>query len=236
VVEQDGGSVGGVVLAAGSGSRLGAGRPKALLEVGGRPLVAWAVGQLAAAGIAPPVVVIPDGQADRFATALDGCEVAALVPGGETRTASVRAGVAALDREHEVVALHDAARPLVPVEVVRRVLAAMVDDVRAAAPGLPVSDTLKRVSDGCVLGTVDREELVGVQTPQAFPRGVLDAVLATDEVATDELALVERWIETGRLTGRVVVVPGSVFAHKVTYPDDLALVTALVQANRQGAP
>lgn len=240
MVEHDGRSVGGrsvggVVLAAGSGRRFAADGPKALLEVQGRALVAWAVQRLAGAGVGPPIVVIPDGQTDRFVSALAGCEVAGLVPGGQSRTASVRAGVAALDQDRGIVALHDAARPLVPVEVIRRVVAAMHGDVQAAAPGLPVADTLKRVADGTVLTTVDREGLVGVQTPQVFPRDVLDAVLADEDDATDELTLVERWIEAGRLTGRVVVVPGSVFAHKVTYPDDLALVAALARTAGQVA-
>ena len=236
MVERGGRSVGGVVVAAGSGVRLGSDRPKALLEVGGRPLVAWAVERLTAAGIAPPIVVIPAGEADRFASALAGCEVADLVPGGETRTASVRAGVAALEQDHEFVAVHDAARPLVPVEVIRLVLGAMHADVAAAAPGLPIADTLKRVSDGAVLTTVDREGLVAVQTPQVFPRDVLVAVLADGDEATDELTLVERWITSGRLTGRVVVGPGSVFSHKVTYPDDLEVVAALAGMPRQVVP
>lgn len=228
--------VGVVCVAAGDGTRLGAGTTKALIEVAGVPLVVHAVRSLAAAGLPPPVVVHPSGDGAAVERALADEQVATLVPGGATRTDSVRRGVAALPAGCDLVAIHDAARPLVPVEVVRRVLAAVQDDVRAAAPGLPIADTLKRVADGAVITTVDREGLVGVQTPQVFPRDVLDAVLAADGEATDELTLVERWIETGRLTGRVVVVPGSVFAHKVTYPDDLELVAALARATRQVAP
>lgn len=213
-----------------------AGTPKALIEVAGFPLVVHAVRSLAAAGLPPPVVVHPSHDGSAVERALAGEPVAALVPGGATRTDSVRRGVAALPRGCDLVAIHDAARPLVPVAVVHRVLAAMQDGVRAAAPGLPIADTIKRVSEGSVLATVDREGLVGVQTPQVFPRDVLAAVLAADDAATDELTLVERWIETGRLSGRVVVVPGSVFAHKVTYPDDLELVAALARSIRQVAP
>lgn len=229
-------TLGVVVVAAGGGTRLGAGSSKALIEVAGIPLVVHAVRSLAAAGLPPPVVVHPTDDGPAVARALADEPLASLVHGGATRTDSVRRGVAALPAGCNLVAIHDAARPFVPVEVVRRVLAAMRDDVRAAAPGLPVADTLKRVTDGSVLATVDREGLVGVQTPQVFPRDVLAAVLAADEQATDELTLVERWIETGRLTGRVVVVPGSAFAHKVTYPDDLALVTALARTARQVTP
>ncbi len=228
--------VGVVCVAAGDGTRLRGGTHKALIEVAGVALVVHAVRSLAAAGLPPPVVVHPAGAGPAVAQALADEQIAALVPGGATRTDSVRRGVSALPAGCDPIAIHDAARPFVPVEVIRRVLAAVQDDVRAAAPGLPVADTLKRVADGAVLTTIDREGLVGVQTPQVFPRDVLDAVLATDGEATDELTLVERWLETGRLTGRVVVVPGSVFAHKVTYSDDLEVVAALARMTRQVAP
>ena len=236
MVERDDRTVGVVVVAAGGGTRLGASTSKALIEVAGIPLVVHAVRSLASAGLPPPVVVHPPNDGPAVARALADERIAALVPGGASRTDSVRRGVSALAGGSGLVAIHDAARPLVPVEVVHRVLAAVGNDVRAAAPGLPVSDTLKRVADGSVLTTVDREGLVGVQTPQVFPRDVLDAVLAADDQATDELTLVERWVETGRLAGRVVVVRGSVFAHKVTYPDDLELIAALARMTRQVAP
>lgn len=235
MIDHDTRAVGAVVVAAGSGERLGADRSKALLEVGGRPLVVHAVERLAQAGLAPPVVVVPPGEEGRFARVLDDHEVAVLVPGGATRSDSVRAGVAGLAADLPLVALHDAARPLVPVEVVRRVVAAMGDGVLAAAPALPVADTLKRVDGDRVLGTVDRDGLVGVQTPQVFPREVLDAVLGTDASATDELALVERHLAAGRVDGRIVIVPGSPFAAKVTYPEDLALLDLVARASAEVA-
>ncbi|MCA1784181.1 MAG: 2-C-methyl-D-erythritol 4-phosphate cytidylyltransferase, partial [Intrasporangiaceae bacterium] len=174
MVQGDGRSVGVVCVAAGDGTRLRAGTPKALIEVDGLPLVVHAVRSLAAAGLPPPVVVHPPDDGPAVARALADEPFATLVAGGSTRTDSVRRGVAALPAGGDLVAIHDAARPLVPVAVVHRVLAAMRDGVQAAAPGLPVSDTLKRVADGSVLTTVDREGLVGVQTPQIFPREVLD--------------------------------------------------------------
>lgn len=237
--------VGVVLVAAGTGERLGAGGPKALVEVAGRPLLVHAIDQLDAAGVAPPVVVHTPGAHDAFAAALVGRAVRALVAGGATRTHSVRAGVAALDADVEVVAVHDAARALMPAEVMRRCLDVLAGDVIAVAPALPVADTLKRVaepaqaasiaaaSDGAAVqvhGTVERAGLVGVQTPQVFPRWVLEAVLDEADAATDDLALVERAVAAGRLTGRVVVVPGSVLGAKITYPDDLVVAAALLRA------
>lgn len=219
---------GAVVVAAGDGVRLGRSTPKALIEVGGVALVVHSVRTLVAAGLAAPVVVYPPDAETAVRRVLADEAVGDLVAGGPTRTDSVRRGVAALPDATEIVAIHDAARPLVPVAVVRRVLAAMQAGVLAAAPGIPVADTLKRVVDGRVHATVDRQGLMAVQTPQVFVRDVLATVLAAGDEATDELALVERFVDDGRLTGEVVVVAGSPFAHKVTHPDDLELVAALV--------
>lgn len=223
-------TAGAVVVAAGDGLRLGRTTPKALIEVGGAALVVHSVRALVAAGLRSPVVVFPPDAEAAMRRVLADEPVGALVPGGSTRTDSVRRGVAALPDAAEVVAIHDAARPLVPVAVVRRALAAMEAGVLAAAPGIPVADTLKRVVDGRVRTTVDRQGLVAVQTPQIFLRDVLVRVLAAGDEATDELALVERLLEDGRLVGEVVVVAGSPFAHKVTHPDDLELVAALAPA------
>jgi len=226
--------LGVVVVAAGSGERLAARHPKALVLLAGRPLLAHALAGLAAAGLPPPVVVHTPGQGEEFARAAGDLAIAGLVPGGATRTASVAAGIAALADDVEVVAIHDAARPLTPPEVIGAAVAAVTGapDVLAAAPGVPVADTLKRTLAGEVLGTVDRTGLVGVQTPQVFPRIVIDRVLDPTrpvEDATDDLALVERLRDGGELAGRIVVVPGSVWARKVTYPSDLALLEVLGQ-------
>ncbi|MEX2329155.1 MAG: 2-C-methyl-D-erythritol 4-phosphate cytidylyltransferase [Nitriliruptoraceae bacterium] len=222
-------TIGAVVVAAGSGTRLGADQPKALVEVAGRPLVCWAVACLTEASVPPPVVVHPPGMRADFAVALAGFDLAALVDGGETRTDSVRAGVAALSRTVERVVVHDAARPLVPPTVVTAVLDAVAGDVVAAAPALRIADTVKRVDGSAVVATVDRSDLVVVQTPQVFAHAALDAVLAIAVSATDELALVEQEVAAGRLRGRVVVVAGSVHAHKVTTLDDLRFVEQLAR-------
>lgn len=228
--------VGAVLVAAGRGERLGGDRPKALVEVAGRPLVAWAVDGLRRAGVRHLVVVHTPGEAAAFAAATRGQEVV-LTPGGEDRSASVRAGLAVLREEVTLVAVHDAARAFTPPEVVRATVAAVVDDVLAAAPALPVPDTLKRVDGQQVVATVDRSSLVAVQTPQVFPRAVLEAVAG--EAATDDLALVEQHLAAGDLAGRVVWVPGSPRAAKLTYPADLVLAEALAAtepADDQGGP
>ena len=248
-------TLGVVLVAAGAGTRLGSPGPKALVEVAGRSLLAHALAGVAAAGLPPPVVVHAPGQRDAFVASAGELPVAAWIPGGTSRTDSVRAGVAALSDTVEVVAVHDAARPLTPPDVMRATVAAVAGEVLAAAPGLAVADTLKRVTStpsgdaagrgaaaaallGEVVATVDRSALVGVQTPQVFPRAVLWAALATADEATDDLALVEQLIARGELTGRVVVVRGSVWSWKVTTPSDLTLVAALAAAriDERGAP
>jgi 2-C-methyl-D-erythritol 4-phosphate cytidylyltransferase len=216
-----------VLVAAGRGERLGVGGPKALLPLAGRTLLEHALDGLRGAGVRRLVVVHPAGVGE---TAAQLAPDATLAIGGDTRTASVRAGLAAVDDDVEVVAVHDAARPLMPVEVIREALAAVTGDVVAAAPARPVPDTLKRVVDGDVVGTVDRHDLVAVQTPQVFRRVVLDAALARDREATDDLALVEALLADGGAHGRIVTVPGSALGLKITWPEDLELAEALCRA------
>lgn len=216
---------GAVVVAAGSGERLGADVPKALVELCSRPLVAWAVEAVVAAGIEHVVVVGPPDRLDEVRAVVEhlapGTQV---VAGGATRSASVRAGLDAVPDEVEVVAIHDAARPLQPDDVIRATLEAVAGDVLAAAPGLPVVDTLKRIgADRAIRATVDRESLVAIQTPQTF---TLDAIRAAhtwagDRDATDDLALFEDAVAAGALRGRAICVAGHPDGAKVTYPDDL---------------
>jgi 2-C-methyl-D-erythritol 4-phosphate cytidylyltransferase len=234
--------IGVVVVAAGTGTRLGHDGPKALVEVAGAALVAHALDRLAAAGLPAPVVVHPPGERDRFAAAVRGRAVARWVAGGASRTDSVRAGLAALDAidtgegDVEVVAVHDAARGLQPAEVLAAAVAAVVTgaDVIAAAPALPVADTLKRVDGDEVLGTVDRAGVAAVQTPQVFPSAVLRHVLADGAEATDDLALVEAARDRGELTGRIVLVPGAAAGGKITYPQDLLVAAALAGGEAAG--
>jgi 2-C-methyl-D-erythritol 4-phosphate cytidylyltransferase len=141
------------------------------------------------------------------------------VPGGATRAESVRAGVADVSAEAAVVLVHDAARPFLPEEVVDRVLAPVAEGWDGAVPGLPVADTIKRVRGDEVIETLEREQLVAVQTPQAFAADVLRTALGGDVAgASDCAALVEA------AGGRIKIVPGDRRLLKVTSPEDLALV------------
>ena len=172
-----------VVPAAGRGERLGPGTPKALRLLGGVPLLVHAVHALSAARSVDLVVVAapPDGVAQVRALLADhevGAEVT-VVAGGATRQESVRLALAALPDDVDVVLVHDAARPLVPVELVDRVAAAVRDGADAVVPGLPVADTVKRVDPtGRVEETLDRSALRAIQTPQGFRRPVLAAAHA----------------------------------------------------------
>jgi 2-C-methyl-D-erythritol 4-phosphate cytidylyltransferase len=220
--------VAAVVPAAGRGERLGGGEAKALLPLGGRPMLAHSVGTLATGRVDLVVVAAPPGRVDEVAALLaDGHEGAELrvVEGGTTRTASVRRCLAVLPASVQVVLVHDAARPLVPAALVDRVVAAVEGGAEAVVPGQPVAHTVKQVDPpGAVVATLDRTALRSVQTPQGFRRTVLDAAYGgpADMVATDDAGLVEL------AGGRVVVVPGAEEAFKVTRPLDLVLAEALL--------
>jgi len=198
--------VGAVVVAAGSGARFGG--PKQLCELGGRRIVDLAV-EVARATCDAVVLVVPP---DADWTVPD----VVSVPGGETRSASVRAGLAALGPAIEIVVVHDAARPLADEALFDRVIAAVREGADGAVPGVPIADTVKQVdADGRVTGTIPRDALVAVQTPQAFRAGVLRAAHASRPEGTDDAAVVEG------AGGRVVVVAGAADNFKITEPADL---------------
>ncbi|GAB3357846.1 2-C-methyl-D-erythritol 4-phosphate cytidylyltransferase [Modestobacter lapidis] len=215
----------GIVAAAGSGLRLGADVPKALVGLGGRPLVCWAVDALHVGGVDEVVVAVPAPQRAAFTDVLPaGVHV---VVGGDTRTASVRAALAAA-REHAdgtdrtAVLVHDAARPLTPPAVVARVLEALAAGADAVVPVLPVVDTTVVVDDdGRVTADVPRAPLRRVQTPQGFDRATLVAaygrVSGTAAAYTDDASVV-------RAAGVAVhTVAGDERAAKITVAHDLAL-------------
>jgi 2-C-methyl-D-erythritol 4-phosphate cytidylyltransferase len=219
-----------LVVAAGSGARLGAGRPKAFIALAGRPMVAWSLDALGAAGIPRVVVAVPPGHGAAAEEALAGAAGDfplgfALVEGGETRSASVRNALAAAG-DVEAVIVHDAARPLAPPELFTRTLAALAD-TDAAVAAAPVTDTVKEAdAEGLVVRTHDRSRLWAIQTPQAFRAAVLRAALDVgDDVlaaATDDAWLVER------AGGTVRVVESSPANFKVTTPHDLAMAESLL--------
>jgi len=218
-------SVWAILVAAGRGERLGSDQPKAFVKLGGLPLLAEPLRRLDDSEWVDAVVVVaPPGweePAILLAEELGAGKVRASVPGGETRAASVRAGLAEVPEDAAVVLVHDAARPLVSDEVIERVLAPLSQGWDGVVPGLPVSDTVKRVdADGGVEETVARDGLWTVQTPQAFPADVLRRAVASFGDATDCAGLVET------AGGRVKVVPGDPLLLKVTTADDLARVAA----------
>jgi 2-C-methyl-D-erythritol 4-phosphate cytidylyltransferase len=204
-----------LLVAAGSGERLGAGRPKAFVELAGRPMLAWSVDALRAAGIVEIVVAVPPGEV---------MPDLATVPGGATRSESVRSALAAAPPGDVVV--HDAARPLVTPEHVKATLAALAD-ADCAIAAAPVPDTIKEAGeDRLVTATLDRSRLWAIQTPQAFRRAALERALAVpDDVlaqATDDAWLVER---TG---GTVRVVESTPANFKVTTAHDLRIAELLL--------
>ncbi|MGN6300413.1 MAG: 2-C-methyl-D-erythritol 4-phosphate cytidylyltransferase [Angustibacter sp.] len=209
--------VGCVVVAAGQGTRLAAGRPKAFVELAGTTLLEHAVSRVLDAGVHHVVAVVPAELVASTQQLLAGRAV--VVAGGAERQDSVALGLAGLPEEVAVVLVHDAARCLAPPSLVAAVVQAVQSGHPAVVPGLPVVDTLKEVDGaGTVVGTVAREPLRAVQTPQGFDRAVLQrAHAAADAAATDDAALVERLGES------VTVVPGDPMALKITTPDDLAL-------------
>lgn len=216
-----------MVVAAGQGERLGFEQPKAFAPLGGRPLLAESVARLDACDLIDAIVVVAptdwDEPAILLAEELGAGKVASCVTGGPTRSASVRNGVAEVPSDASVIVVHDAARPLVSPQAVERVLTPLAEGWDGAVPGLPVSDTLKRASDGAVLETVDRSGLYAVQTPQAFRAEPFRRALAGKlEDASDCAAFVEA------AGGRVRIVEGDPRLVKVTTRDDLARVEDLL--------
>ena len=216
-----------VLAAAGGGERLGADRPKAFVRLGERVLLAESMERLDASDwIDAIVVAAPPGweePAILLAEELGCSKVSACVTGGATRADSVRLALAEVPEDAAVVLVHDAARPLVTVEVVGRVLEPLGEGWDGAVPVLPVSDTVKRVDGDRVVETLDRSQLRLVQTPQAFVAPVLRDAFAGDvSSASDCASLVEA------RGGRVKAVLGDPRLAKVTDAADLERAAALL--------
>ncbi|MCX4511685.1 MULTISPECIES: 2-C-methyl-D-erythritol 4-phosphate cytidylyltransferase [Streptomyces] len=228
-----------VIPAAGRGVRLGPGAPKALRALNGTPMLIHAVRAMAASRAVSLVVVVapPDG-APEVKNLLDAHALPErtdylVVPGGDTRQESVRLGLEALPETIGTVLVHDAARPLVPVDTVDAVIEAVRDGAPAVVPALPLADTVKQVEPRAkgepepVVATPERARLRAVQTPQGFDRDTLVRAheTVTDDV-TDDASMVEQ------LGAPVVVVPGHEEAFKVTRPLDLVLAEAVLARRR----
>jgi 2-C-methyl-D-erythritol 4-phosphate cytidylyltransferase/2-C-methyl-D-erythritol 2,4-cyclodiphosphate synthase len=223
-----------IVVAAGSGTRLGAGAPKAFVGIDERTVLRHALDGVFAAPTAQVVVVAPAGRegdalTEVLAASGSARDLASVVVGGATRQESVAAGLAAVWPDVEFVLVHDAARALTPPDVFVRVLDALADGSSAVVPVVPVVDTLKRVDGPSIVAAVDRSELAAAQTPQGFSRVVLDAAYAAaDRDFTDDAALVAA-------AGHPVAgVAGDPRAFKITTADDLERARGLVTPVRVG--
>lgn len=224
-----------LVPAAGRGERLGPGAPKALRPLGGIPMLVHAVRALASSRVVDIVVVAaPEDTTESVAAMLAeqafGAEVV-VVTGGESRLDSVARALLALPSDVDVVLVHDAARPLVPEELVTAVAAAVRSGQPAVVPGLAVVDTIKQVdADGTVHQTVDRSALRAIQTPQGFERDLLQRAHAAADPervdGVDDAGLVEQ------LGVPVHVVPGHEEAFKVTRPFDILVAEAVLARRR----
>ncbi|MET0296111.1 MAG: 2-C-methyl-D-erythritol 4-phosphate cytidylyltransferase [Microbacterium sp.] len=217
-----------IVVAAGSGTRLGARDPKAFVGLDQHTILRHALERVAQVDGAQVVVVAPEGrQGDALTDALAAFhgarDLVTVVAGGDTRQASVAAGLAAVWPDVEIVLVHDAARALTSPDVFARIVAAIDAGAAGAIPVLPVIDTIKHVEAGEILAAVDRSVLSAAQTPQGFRRDILVAAYR-DAAAdfTDDAALVA---EAGH---RVVAVDGDPLAFKITTPADLDRARSLV--------
>jgi 2-C-methyl-D-erythritol 4-phosphate cytidylyltransferase/2-C-methyl-D-erythritol 2,4-cyclodiphosphate synthase len=224
-------TVGVVVVAAGSGSRLGADLPKAFVSLGGRSILQRALDSVL--GMSEPaqiVVVVPTAQVqlaqDEVRDAAGAAiEYASVVVGGATRQSSVEAGLNALWPDVGVVLVHDAARPFTPTALFEAVVARVRASGQGVIPGLPVPDTLKRMDADLALETVDRSVLSAIQTPQGFPRVELtESYAAATQDYTDDAAVFAAAGHTVR------VIQGDALAFKITTPWDLRRAQSLVEA------
>jgi 2-C-methyl-D-erythritol 4-phosphate cytidylyltransferase len=217
-------SVWAVLVAAGRGERLGEDRPKAFVRLGDLPMLAEPLRRLDESDWIDAVVVVAPPEWEEpailLAEEIGASKVTACVTGGETRTESVRAGVAEVPEDAAVILVHDAARPVLPDEVIGRVIEALAEGFDGAVPALPVSDTVKRVDGDVVVETLDRSALVTVQTPQAFVASTFRACVESAGAATDCASLLEK---AGR---RVRIVAGDERLLKVTNRADLERVAA----------
>jgi 2-C-methyl-D-erythritol 4-phosphate cytidylyltransferase len=222
----------GIIVAAGTGNRLGLGEPKAFVKVGGRTMLAWSLAALSGVtDVVEAVIAVPPGFENAARTEANHSPLdipVKITPGGSERQHSVRIALALTNAESEVVVIHDAARPFAPARLFEACLAA-AERSGGALAAIAVADTLKRAERGLVSATVARAGLWQAQTPQAFRRALLvsahERALREGVSATDDADLVER------LGGRVEIVEGSALNLKITTPDDLRMAEALAASD-----
>jgi 2-C-methyl-D-erythritol 4-phosphate cytidylyltransferase/2-C-methyl-D-erythritol 2,4-cyclodiphosphate synthase len=219
-----------IIVAGGAGSRAGGQTPKQYRWLGGKPVLRWSVeAMLRCKNIARIVVVVPADDSAAAAALLPADSRIRFAIGGATRTDSVRAGLAALsDPPPDRVLIHDAARPGLTPETIDQLIAAL-DDADASAPVLPMTDAVKSLADG--IQTVPRDDLVRVQTPQAFRHALLRAAYdETTDAAVDDLELVQRSRAAQASGMRFKPVPGHPRLMKITHAEDFTVVEKLIAA------
>lgn len=210
-----------ILPAAGSGRRLGRSEPKALAPLLGRPLLSWTMDALASVAFTRIVVAVAPDRTAEFEKLVRGR--AAVVPGGPTRSSSVRRGFEALGAaDDDLICIHDAARPLITAEEAHLVLA-RAQQTGAATAATPIVDTVKRVESDRVVATIERDGLYAAGTPQVFRADLLRRAFDTGREATDEAGLFEL------LGVPVAVVPVSRWNVKITTAEDLELAEALLK-------
>ena len=209
-----------IIVAAGQGQRAGGERPKQLRLLGGRPVFQWSLKAFQSYDdIDQCVLVVPSGECETYRL-IAGANVT-IVEGGDTRSASVRAGLEACELdESDLVLIHDAARPGLSSKIISALIEAL-SAADGAAPALPVADALKRKT-GEALSTVDRSELYRVQTPQAFRFQAITSALSGDHDLVDDLSAIEA------ANGKVTLVAGDESLSKITYPEDHARLERLL--------
>jgi 2-C-methyl-D-erythritol 4-phosphate cytidylyltransferase / 2-C-methyl-D-erythritol 2,4-cyclodiphosphate synthase len=217
-----------IIVAGGRGERAGGELPKQYKLLMGRPVIGWSVLAMIDE-IDQIVVVCASEQEELCRAALDGYAYDVIVHGGATRTASVRAGLAAVNGDAAVILIHDAARPGLSWRTLYDLKAKIEAGATAVAPALAVPDALARTdANGRILGDLDRTNLLRVQTPQAFRASVIRAAYAAlpdDAIMADDLAVV-------RAHGvEAVLIPGDQKLMKITYAEDLDMLERLMQSH-----
>ena len=225
-----------IVPAAGSGNRMGRELSKQYLALGGMPLLVHTLNVFERCPLVDALlVVVPPSDVEAVRTEMlprwSLKKLAGVIPGGKERQDSVRAGIEALERETELVVIHDAVRPFITVELIENCIRAAAEE-GAATVGVPVKDTVKEVgADGRVMRTCDRNLLWLTQTPQAFRRDIIEnahrAAVRDGYRGTDDTSLVER------LGIAVRMIRGDYGNIKITTPEDLVIAEALLAASRQ---
>jgi 2-C-methyl-D-erythritol 4-phosphate cytidylyltransferase len=220
-----------ILVAAGRGERMGAERPKAFLPVGGQPMLLRAARAFeATAAVDSIVAVVPEGEIGAASAMLAELgKLIGVVAGGARRQDSVLEGMKQAPADFDgIVLVHDAARPFVEPETIDAVIVAAREH-GAALPVLPVADTVKRVSGGRVVETLDRSDLAGAQTPQGFRFSLL--ARAYEAAFRERVALTDEAMAVEHIGGAIAAVQGSPRNRKLTTPEDLAWAETLVGAN-----